>query len=198
MDSQVQDFMNSEVSNVNPYAPVEVTERALADDAESCVEFALKQWELQKAEEQFLLRKYITRLSVGSIVMIILSLFVMATAIPRGELALLVAVVASMTASAVVYLGLIHRPKKLLRSRLPNFGVQSGADCRVRSGPEHFEFSSPAGDFRWPNRSLRRHRSSHGILVWPDPTMFIFIPKSGRFVDEDYKSFWKRIVSRSR
>lgn len=188
------------VDRINPYAPVEITDphQVIPIDAASLVEFELTSSQLRKAEEQFLLRNYVVRLSVGSITMIFLSLVAMGYAIPHGELAFFSAAVGSMTVSAVAYLALIHRPKMLLRSRLADLGVQVGAVCSVRMDTDDLVFTSPAGTFRWPYRSLKTFRNHKGILLWNEPLMFAYVPRSARFFDEDYHSFCKRLIDRTR
>ncbi|TWU54677.1 hypothetical protein Poly51_33960 [Rubripirellula tenax] len=183
--------------NVNPYQPARGVSDALADDASSHVSLRLTKSVIRKAEDQYLLRLHMMRLSIGSIAMIFASLILVATMASQGLIMFLIGVFASLAGSTLGYLALVHHSKVRVRKRIFEFGLVAGADCEVRSNKDQLTLISPAGEFHWPNSVVKVHASGSGLLACPEAMMFVYVPKQSQFHDESYKNFRKRVVARS-
>ncbi|MGB7328416.1 MAG: hypothetical protein WBD31_26300 [Rubripirellula sp.] len=192
-------------NGINPYrpvAPVDDDHRSpsnrVADDVSiSTASFELTRGVLKRAEDQYLLQRHMTRLSLASLVLIVLSLVVVAQSALMGGLAFAAGVTASLIMSTVVYLALIHRSKMALRKRLSEMGLVAGATCEVESSPNEFVLVTPAVTFRWPNKSLKFHRFRGGFLVSPGPFEYAVVPKQSLFGNESFRHFRKRVSQRA-
>ncbi|TWU56041.1 hypothetical protein [Rubripirellula reticaptiva] len=191
-------------NGINPYQPVMPVDddhrspgKRVADDVSiSTASFELTRRVLKRAEDQYLLQRHMTRLSLASLVLIFLSLMVVVRATSMGALAFAAGVAASMITSTVVYLALIHRSKMAVRKRLSEMGLVAGASCEVESSPSEFVLVTPVDTFRWPNMFLKLHRFRGGFLVSSGPFEYAIVPKQSRFGNESFRHFRKRVSQR--
>lgn len=182
---------------LNPYQPVETAPESLALDATSGASFVITKKMLRHGEEQFLLRMNIGRLTIGSILMILFSLFTIAISVSAGEVSFFLAVLGSMGVSTLVYRALVRKRKHILRQTLPRFGLTIGADVRVRSGADDFSIATPTGNYDWPNADIDSAVTSEGLLVLVDPRFFVFVSKKAVFEDESFVAFRNRVLRRT-
>lgn len=183
---------------VNPYQPVEVVSEPLALDGISEARAHLTRSQWKDAEAQYLLHWHPIRLIVGSLLMIAGSVLVIHWALRFPLIGVALAVLISMAISAVIYLSLVHHSKQQLRSRLRQFGLIDGAEFTVRSEPEQLILNSATGTYLWPNNRLKMYWAKSGILLCPEPLLFVYLPKVSDFQHEDYKTFAKRMAARTR
>lgn len=182
---------------LNPYQPIETAPESLTDDATSGASFVMTKKMLRHGEEQFLLRMNIGRLTIGSILMILISLFAIAISVPAGEGVFLAAVLGSMGVSTLVYRALVRKRQRMVRQALPQFGLTIGADVRVRSRADDFLLSTPTGNYDWPNAAIESAVTSEGLLVLVDLQFFVFVSKKAVFEDESFRSFRDRVLRRT-
>lgn len=189
--------VNGGSMSFNPYQPVETAPESLPDDATSGASFVMTKKMLRHGEEQFLLRMNIGRLTVGSVLMILISLYAIAVSVSAGGGVFLVAVLGSMGVSTLVYWALIRNRKRVVRDTLPKFGLTIGADIRVRSDRDGFFLATPTGSYDWPNDAIDSAVTGDGLLVMLTPACFVFVSKKAVFEDESFRSFRDRVLRRT-
>ncbi|QDT02252.1 hypothetical protein K227x_06250 [Rubripirellula lacrimiformis] len=184
-------------NGLNPYQPPPPT-----DDQPTCihdgvaeVSYRLTRRHIRRAEEQFLLRTHLTRLTLASLAMIVLSLVSIGSATVLGERAFIVALIGSMSLAAFVYLAIIHHTKHAARNQQRTMGLVADSQCQVACGADTFTLFSPVGKFCWPNESLKTYRTRDGLIVCSGRSEYVFVPRNSQFHHESYRDFCKRVES---
>lgn len=160
----------------NPYQPA-APEVVANDDASAEVSFRLTQPLLRHAEAQYLLRWHSGRLLFGSLVMIAASCIGFWWALRYNTLLFAVTLAAALTLSALIYLAMIHHSKSQIRRQLGKHGLVRDAVCTVLLKDGCLQLSSPTGTFRWPRSALRDYGTRKGMLICPEPLLFLFVPR---------------------
>ncbi|GAA5509320.1 hypothetical protein [Novipirellula caenicola] len=186
--------------NVNPYQPAATSpdagDAALADGD---VHFAASQSQLRFAESQYLLRQHSFRLFFGSLAMIACSMFAIALILWRfpNPFSFVASLIGAMVVSSCLYLAMVHRTKMKIREQLRSHGLVQDYQCTIRLDPDQVVLTSPLGVYAWRNENVRVYRTRKGVLLCPEPLLFVFVPKTSDFVDASYNEFRKRLFGRS-
>ncbi|WP_372723324.1 hypothetical protein [Novipirellula sp.] len=185
--------------SVNPYQPVATPADAVAAAlADGDVHFAASQSQLRFAESQYLLRQHSFRLFFGSLAMIACSMFAIALILWRfpNPFSFVAALVGAMVVSSCLYLAMVHRTKMKIREQLRTHGLVQDYQCTIRLDPGQVVLASPLGTYAWQNEDVKVYRTRKGVLLCPEPFLFIFVAKASEFKDASYSEFRKRLFAR--
>ena len=167
-------------------------------DADGDVHFCSSQSQLRFAESQFLLRQHSFRLFFGSLAMIVCSMFAIALILWRfpNPFSFVAALVGAMVISGCLYLAMVHRTKMKIRDQLRTHGLVQDYQCTIRLNPNQVVLTSPLGIYTWANANVKVYRTRKGVLLCPEPFLFVFVPKTSTFKDASYSEFRKRLFDR--
>ncbi|MFG0261531.1 MAG: hypothetical protein ACF788_03995 [Novipirellula sp. JB048] len=179
----------------NPYQPVVPPSDATQHVDDQDVYFSVTRSQWRFAESQFLLNRYAYRLSFLSLVMIVgaVAAIVMVLAHFPSPLSFVVVLLASMGLSTCLYLAMLHHAKVRLRQRQIEHGLQRDVPCSIRLDSDRLWLSTPLGIYVWQRAGLKTYRTRKGLLVCPEPFLFVFLPKASDFQNGDYKAFRARL-----
>ncbi|WP_442509537.1 hypothetical protein SH528x_001116 [Novipirellula sp. SH528] len=188
--------------SVNPYQPVaapsDVVAAAAHAAADGDVHFSSNQSQLRFAESQFLLRQQSFRLFFGSLAMIACSMFAIALILWRfpNPFSFVAALIGAMVISTCLYLAMVHSAKMKIREQLLTHGLVQDYQCTIRLDPDQVVLTSPLGIYAWRNANVKVYRTRKGVLLCPEPFLFVFIAKTSDFKDASYSEFRKRLFAR--
>ena len=185
--------------SVNPYQPVATPSDAVsAVAADGDVHFSSNQSQLRCAESQYLLRQQSFRLFFGSLAMIACSMFAIALILWRfpNPFSFVAALVGTMVISSFLYLAMVHSAKMKIREQLRTHGLVQDYQCTIRLDPDRVVLTSPLGTYAWRNENVKVYRTRKGVLLCPEPFLFVFIAKTSDFKDATYSEFRKRLFAR--
>ncbi|TWU41847.1 hypothetical protein [Novipirellula artificiosorum] len=180
---------------MNPYEPSKAlpTETApvpFPDPGPIDVAFRVTRRDLRYAESQFVLKLHLLRLSLGSFAIILVSSGIVAGLAMMGHF--VVGWIAAMILSATAYLALVHRSKMEIREQLVVHGLTPNARCNLRLRGDQLALATPTGIYRWPRKGVTVHRTFRGLLLCPEPRIYLFVSKRSDFQNETYRTFATR------
>ncbi|EMI22736.1 membrane protein [Rhodopirellula maiorica SM1] len=183
---------------VNPYQPVMTPENSVVADVDGDVHFAASQSQLRFAESQYLLRQHSFRLFFGSLAMIACSMIAIALILWRfpNPFSFVAALIGTMVVSSGLYLAMVHKAKMKIREQLRTHGLVQDYQCTIRLDPDQVVLTSPLGVYAWRNAKVKVYRTRKGVLLCPEPFLFVFVPKTSNFIDASYNEFRKRLFNR--
>jgi hypothetical protein len=191
--------MNGQQAQFNPYhPPAERVIEASDSDAPLAVTFCTDTWLRTHARDQYLLHWHPFRLFIGSVVMIFISGICLFSAVPYGVTVFVPTMFIVMLAATGGYLALIRGSKKRLEQRLSEFGLNNDEPMTIHLDPDQLTLESVERTFHWPYERLRIHRARRGLLVCPEPLLFIFVPKRSDFPLGGYRQFVQELKSRAK
>ncbi|MEO1616747.1 MAG: hypothetical protein AAFV88_12895 [Planctomycetota bacterium] len=177
---------------INPYKPPSEP-LAFSDDGELVARFHLTRSQLEHAKSKFLLRKYGTRLTILSLAMVALAIWVPAVAYSRipggGYVTMLASEGLVMVLAFVCYKAAIYKPSSRIDLRLSEFGITPGVECEFRVEARKMKLTSSRGDFESPLDVDRWQRTSRGLVLTVDQSGFWFLPKKAHFSTGGYARF---------
>ena len=191
--------MTGDQPRLNPYQPpdervVEQSDR----NARFAVTFCTDNWLRAHARDQYLLHWHPLRLFIGSVVMILISGVCLFAAVPLGVTVFVPTMIIVMLASTGGYLAMIRGTKKRLQQRLDDFGFNDDRPMTLELDPDHLTLHSTERTFHWPYDQLRIHRTRRGLLVCPEPLLYVFVPKRSDFPLGGYRQFVQMLKSRTK
>lgn len=184
---------------INPYqAP---PEDSLSPDRQDglAAEFQLTRRQIRFALSKFLLLRCGARLTIASIAMIGLAMFVAMQ--PPGFLSpgiiadlwiqtpLFAREVGVMAVATAVYLMLILNPRRAIRIELERHGIVDGAVVSVAVDQGRFVWSTADGTFDLPVEMTFLFTTGRGAVIRLARNLFLFIPKQGAFSTGRYRDF---------
>ncbi len=179
-------------NQVNPYRPVEIASEPL-DDSATEVNFRLSRSLLRHGEDHFLLHWHPMRLLFCSLAMIFASGAAFVWSSRAGFVAFHVTLILALSISTVIYLALVHRTKMKIRGRLREHGLIRDTACSVAAKEGHLVLTSSAGVHRWPKDGLQIYRTPRGILICPEPLMFVYVPRRNNSPKAAYKALRQKL-----
>ena len=184
---------------VNPYQPPgEIpSDQAVDLDAEVSVEFESTQANRQHAIDQYLLHWHPHRLLWTSLLMIGASTLLFFRMAQYGSWSILVAGPAVGIVAGVIYRLLVRHSKRRIRQRLSDSGLDVDGPMTLNNDATEVRLVTPDQEFSWPNEQVKAYTSEVGLLLCPEPLMFVFVPKKSDFQTVDYKRFVTMIKSRT-
>ena len=181
----------------NPYQPpVERMVERSDRHAAFAVTFCTDAWLRAHARDQYLLHTHPLRLFIGSVVMILISGVCLFAAVPYGVTVFVPTMIIVMLASTGGYLALIRGTKKRLGGRLDEFGLNDDRPMTLQLDADQLTLHATDQTFHWPYDRLRIHRARRGLLVCPEPLLFVFVPKRSDFPLGGYRQFVQELKSR--
>ncbi len=191
--------MNGQQVRFNPYQPpVERVAEASDSQAPIAVSFCTDKWLRAHARDQYLLHWHPLRLFIGSVVMILISGVCLFAAVPYGITVFVPTMIVVMLASTGGYLALIRRTKKRLERRLDDFGLNNDHPMTLQLDTDCLTLHSRERTLQWPYDQLRIHRARRGMLICPEPLLFVFVPKRSDFPLGGYRQFVQELKSRAK
>lgn len=179
---------------LNPYRPVEIASDAL-DDSSTEVSFRLTKSLLRHGEDHYLLHWHPMRLLICSLAMIVASGAAFVWSSQVGFVAFHITLIAALTISTLIYLALVHRTKIKIRGRLHECGLIRDTACSVAAKDRQLVLTSSDGVHVWPKRDLQIYRTPRGMLICPEPLLFIYVPRQNNSPKENYKSLRKKLLA---
>jgi hypothetical protein len=184
--------MNS--NQVNPYRPVEIVSQPLDDNATE-VSFRITKSLLRHGEDHFLLHWHPMRLLFCSLAMIFASGAAFVWSSRVGFVTFHVTLIAALSISTVIYLALVHRTKMKIRGRLRDHGLIRDTACSVAAENRQLVLTGSGGVHRWPKDDLQIYRTPRGILICPEPLMFVYVPRRNNSPEEAYAALRESLRS---
>ena len=190
---------------INPYqAPAEMS-LPPSSSSEAAAEFCLSGRDIRFAESKYLLFRCGSRLTLVSILMIVLTLSVTidplgifarpgASSVPYG-LSLMSRALVVMALATLLYQGLIRKVRKSVREQLRTEGIVDGAQITVSVADGNITSTGPAGPITYPLKKVYLIRSGRGLIIAHPGDAFWFVPKHAVFSVPKYRDFL-RIVRR--
>ena len=167
----------SQHAPMNPYRPPAQVE-AVAEARHGGVQFHISNRLLRHGEAQYLLHWCGRRLLFGSLIMIAASAIVASiTAAFFTRTAFTISIFASITASTLIYLALVHREKGQIRKNLLRLGLLNGTECSVEFVENQLVLRSANGIFHWPRHCIKSYQTRMGILLNPESLVYVMVPK---------------------
>jgi hypothetical protein len=185
-------------NGINPYQPVILDSSPSADDVPCEVNFRLTYALLYHGESQYLLHWHPRRLLFGSLLMIAVSCLIFFFSMQFGTRAFLVGLIGSMVASSLIYLALIRTSKTKIRGRLWDYGLVNGATCTVVLDDKSLRLLTPGKEFRWAKNAIKLYRTRKGLLLCPEPLLFVFVPKQSDSSPAAYNALRRDLQQASR
>ena len=164
---------------LNPYQPPQTPIGQVDLDAKVEVSFQLNRQLRRHAEAQYLLHWRPKLLLFSSLAMIFGSC-VAFIAVPAPVLVTLMIV---MVVSAAIYSSLVHRAKQQIRRRQQEHGLMSDGMITIESAPERTTLVAAGQVHVWPSDRMNVYRTSQGVLLCPEPMLYLFVPKQTAQVD---------------
>lgn len=182
-------------NGINPYQPVILDSSPSADDVLCEVSFHLTNALLYHGESQYLLHWHPRRLLFGSLLMIGVSCVIFFFSMQFGTVAFVVGLIGSMIASSLIYLALIRVSKTKIRARLRDYGLVNGASCTVVLDDKQLRLVTPGKEFQWAKSAIKLYRTGKGLLLCPEPLLFVFVPKQNDASREAFNLLRRRAES---
>jgi hypothetical protein len=149
------------------------------------------------AEEQYLLHWHSHLLLFSSLGMIAGSCGVMIVSIQLSLANFLPTLILVLAISAAIYTALVHRSKKRIRAAQSAHGMLHDQMMEIVSDSRQLTLVTPSGTYHWPNEQLKVHLARKGLLVCPEPFLFVFVPKRADFQFHTYGEFVGLLKSRA-
>ena len=183
---------------LNPYRPPPPSTFGEFDlSAPTEVAFQLTPQLRRHAEAQFLLHWRPKMMLFSSLAMIAGSCAILIFAMVLMPASILPTMVCVLAISAAIYSAMVHETKKRLRSRQQAHGLSGNEMLTLQSDSERTTLVSSGQIYRWPNHQLKIYPTRRGLLICPEPLLFVFIPKKSSFQVDSYRRFVKVIESRA-
>ncbi|MCO8123564.1 YcxB family protein [Stieleria sp. TO1_6] len=179
---------------LNPYQPPAERVAEIGPAGELTAHFQLNAKQIHYAESKFLLYRLGGRLTLASLVMIALTLFVSFDWPILRALHLLIRQLGVMLLATAVYLALIHRLRVRLRTNLAAKGVLPATMVTVTQTVRLLRWSTPGQTHEYPLVDLHCIRTAKGMVVVVSEDLFLFIPKRAEF-NTSYREFFRRMTS---
>jgi hypothetical protein len=182
---------------LNPYQPPQSAVGEIDLSAPTQVSFQLNRRLRRHAEAQYLLHWRPKLMLFSSLAMILVSciaILVSFISIPESFPAVFLA---ALLISAAIYLALVHHAKRQVRRRQYDHGLTTGEMISLESDSARTTLLAGGQRYVWPNDQLSVYATPRGLLICPEPFLYLFIPKKSSFQLESYKQFAKLITSRA-
>lgn len=186
-----------EVPTTNPYQPPSelAGERDLLRDGTE-VAFRVDARQLRYATDQYLLHWHPKRLLFGSLAMIFVSFACLFGSVEYGIVSFVPTLISVMLGSAGVYSLLVLQTRRRIQHRVREHGFDKGEVMTLQFDADRCKLDHAGRTYTWPRDQIRTYRSRRGLLICPEPFLFVFVPKKSEFQAGSYNQFVKRIRSR--
>lgn len=189
-------------SHLNPYQPCQPADwkpDLIEDSLAAAVSFRLTLSMLRHGEAQYLLHYHATRLMIGSLLIILANVLFFILSLSLGPLVFPASLPIALTVSALAYLALVHRSKARIREQLHDHGLLGDVGCSVLLNDQQLTLTTPGGRYQWPAHEITSYRTRRGLLLCPQPLLFILVPKRNESSPSAFQSLLKiaRQISRS-
>ena len=171
-------------------------------------DFQLLRGQISGAESRFLLYRYGIRLTIASLAILGLTVYISVTimhrlsATPPGVwdpiYAIVVVIIAEllvMGLAIAVYQSLIWSARKELRQHLKSNGVVANASIQLSVNHDELVWSSPTGVHRYPLNSVQLLNTRAGLCVATEPRGFVLVPRKSNFNGFDYSVFFDKLAA---
>lgn len=185
--------------SLNPYAPPETSNAdGLYDgDLPGSIEFRVTGEHQRYAERHYLLHQHSGGLTFLSVVAVFggtaTTIFLSAT----GYVPFLLgqAVLAGLT--SLFYLAIVSRSKITARSKTQRFGLVPGTACELKFNQDDRKLTLCAGvrSHDWPFSRLSICPTLKGLIISPEPFLYVFVPKGTDFKTCNARAFRKRLAA---
>ncbi len=182
----------------NPYQPPSIGGGNPDSSGPTEVTFQLTRPLRRHAEANYLLHWHPNRLLFGSLGLIALSVAVMIFSFRFSSAAFLPTLAGVMAMSAAIYGLLVRQTKVHVRRRLQEHGLSNEEPITLTSDARQTRLVSSTGTYVWPNQRLSIYRTRRGLLICPEPYLFVFVPKRAEVPFGSYKQFVKVMRTRVR
>lgn len=169
-------------TSVNPYQVVEPScptdlNTGMLDDAASRVSFRLSKGVLRHAIDHLLLHQHPIRLFVGSLLMIFASGAAIFWAASQNGMIFVITLALTMGLSSVIYTGLIHRSRSIMKRRMRDLGLIRDSVCVVEIEEQQFVLTTSNGKHHWNIEHVKVYRTPFGIVLCLEPMTPIYVPR---------------------
>ncbi|QDT09953.1 hypothetical protein [Planctomycetes bacterium K23_9] len=173
-------------SAINPYQPPQSPTSRIDGVPIDEIRFVLSNRNLRHGQSHHLIRCRPWAVSLVSVVMIGISLVAFSYAVFFvGSFAALLLMPLLMGVSAWAYQVVIRQPQRATEQRMAECGLVAGAHVKVEPHPDHLIVeTSNAADIktvRWNRSVVKRYRTPLGLMIVPEPFVFLFLPSRGQF-----------------
>ena len=181
---------------INPYAPP----ASVVDDSEDLqipreIHFQIESEHQNYAERHFLLHQHSGGLTLLSVVAIFGGTATTVFLSMRGILPIIMgqAILAGLT--SMVYLGIVAKSKLAARAKMRKYGVTAGIHCRLRIQPEDnlLVIHASGSEWTWPLSNTSLCGTLRGLIICPEPFLYLFLPKDTDFEVCSAKAFRRRL-----
>lgn len=183
--------MSSDTPKPNPYQPPPSIDDRLDPTVSTEVTFQLTDRLRRYAEAQYMLHWHPNRLLLSSLAMIIGSLAVLILALAYTFVSFMLVLLFVLLTAAAIYTALVYRTQRIVRLKLEEYGLNGNEMITLHSDIEQLTLVSPRGSFTWPNHQVKIYRTRRGLLICPEPLLFLFVPRESDFQVERYGQFVK-------
>jgi hypothetical protein len=185
-------------NGINPYQPVVLESARTGDNVPCEVSFRLTYALLYHGESQYLLHWHPRRLLFGSLLMIAVSCTIFFFSMQFGTVAFVIGLIGSMIASSLIYSALVRDSKFRIRGRLWDHGLVHGATCTVVLDDKSLRLLTPSEEFQWAKNAIKFYRTRKGLLLCPEPLLFVFVPKHNDSSPAAYNALRRDLQQASR
>lgn len=174
------------VSAINPYQPPETPTSRLDGVPIDEINFRLSKRNLRHGQSHHLIRCRPWAVGGVSVFMISISLVVFSYAVLFvGSMAALLLMPIVMTLSALAYQSVIRKAQRLTEERMCQCGLVADADVKIIPHPDHLMVETISENnvktVRWERSEVKRYRTPMGLMIVPEPYVFLFLPSRGQF-----------------
>lgn len=127
--------------------------------------------------------------------MILVSGFCLFASVTIGVVAYLLTGVAVMLGSRSIYLLLVRNTKRQVLDKLHACELDGDGVMTLQMEAGELEIVHPGGTYRCPSDQVKVYRAPRGLLICPEPLLFVFVPRKSDFPAGSYRKFVKIIKS---
>ncbi|TWU02347.1 hypothetical protein [Stieleria varia] len=184
--------------SLNPYAaPSDLASTAAySGDMPRRIDVDVTERHLRYAEKHYLLHWHSGRLTLLSILAIVggsgLSIWlqvknIVPLPITQSGLALV---------TALAYWSVVRHSKVKTRQQLTEHGILPGANCELIFNTDRGTISmvNSSGRYEWRAGEVDLCNTLDGLMVCPEPYLYVFVPKQTDFVTCDARGFRKQLT----
>lgn len=180
------------MNELNPYAPVEVVNGPLDDEATE-ITFRLTKSAMRHGVDHYLLHWHPLRLLLSSLAMIFASAAAFVWSMTRGMITFQATLVITLSVSTVIYLALVHRSKMKIRAKLREHGLITNTSCTVAAEDDEMVLKSSNGEHRWPKKEVQVYRTPRGMILCPDVFLFVYVPRRNNSPKAAYRALREKL-----